>query len=65
VHAVIQKQIARGIYISAHLRAGAVDVRSRDLSRAEKKHFSSVLADMKDVQMLEEFTPPHFHLQID
>lgn len=65
VHAVIQKQMARGIYISAHLRAGAVDVRSRDLSRSEKKHFAAVLGEMKDVQMLEEFTPPHFHLQID
>ncbi|MBK9262052.1 MAG: hypothetical protein IPM54_19890 [Polyangiaceae bacterium] len=65
VHSVIQKQMARGIYISAHLRAGAVDVRSRDLTRTEKKHFAKVVAEMKDVQMLEEFTPPHFHLQID
>jgi hypothetical protein len=65
VHSVIQKQVARGVYISAHLRAGAVDVRSRDLSRAEKKHFTVSIAGMKDVQMLEEFTPPHFHLQID
>lgn len=65
VHSVIQKQVARGVYISAHLRAGAVDVRSRDLSSAEKKHFTVSIAGMKDVQMLEEFTPPHFHLQID
>lgn len=65
VYSVIQKQVARGVYISAHLRAGAVDVRSRDLNRAEKKHFAAVLADQKNVQMLEEFTPPHFHLQID
>jgi hypothetical protein len=65
VYSVIQKQMARGVYISAHLRAGAVDVRSRDLSRAEKKHFMAAIAGMKDVQMLEEFTPPHFHLQID
>jgi hypothetical protein len=65
VHSVIQKQMARGVYISAHLRAGAVDVRSRDLSRAEKKQFTTAVAGMKDVQMLEEFTPPHFHLQID
>jgi hypothetical protein len=65
VHSVIQKQLAKGIYISAHLRAGAVDVRSRDLNRTEKKHFAASAADVKDVQMLEEFTPPHFHLQID
>ncbi len=65
VYSVLQKQVARGVYISAHLRAGAVDVRSRDLSRAEKKHFTTSVAGMKDVQMLEEFTPPHFHLQID
>lgn len=65
IHEVIQKQIAQGIYISAHLRAGAVDIRSRDLTRAEKKNFTKAVADSKDVQMLEEFTPPHFHLQID
>jgi hypothetical protein len=65
MYSVIQKQIARGVYISAHLRAGAVDVRSRDLNGADKKHFAAALANMKDVQMLEEFTPPHFHLQID
>jgi hypothetical protein len=65
VHSVIQQQIARGIYISAHLRAGAVDVRSRDLNRTEKKHFAKTITDVKEVQMLEEFTPPHFHLQID
>ena len=65
MYSVIQQQIAQGVYISAHLRAGAVDVRSRDLNGNEKKHFAAALANMKDVQMLEEFTPPHFHLQID
>lgn len=65
MYSVIQQQIAQGVYISAHLRAGAVDVRSRDLNGTEKKHFAAALANMKDVQMLEEFTPPHFHLQID
>ncbi len=65
VYSVIQKQIARGEYISAHLRAGAVDLRSRDMRGVDKKHFAKATTDVKGVEMLEEFTPPHFHLQID
>jgi hypothetical protein len=65
MYSVIQRQIARGVYISAHLRAGAVDIRSRDMSGADKRAFSAVVADERGTSLLEESTPPHFHLQID
>jgi hypothetical protein len=65
MYSVIQGQIARGVYISAHLRAGAVDIRSRDMSSAEKKAFAAAVAEAKGVTLLEESTPPHFHLQVD
>jgi hypothetical protein len=65
MYSVLQGQIARGVYISAHLRAGAVDIRSRDMSPSDKRAFAAAVAEAKSVSLLEESTPPHFHLQID
>jgi hypothetical protein len=65
IYAVLQAQIARGVYISAHLRAGAVDVRIRDMSAAQRKAFTAVATGARGVTLLEESTPPHFHLQIE
>ncbi len=62
---VLQAQIARGVYISAHLRAGAVDIRSRDMSAADRKAFLSATSEVGGIRLLEENTPPHFHLQIE
>jgi hypothetical protein len=62
---VIRGQIQRGVYISAHLRAGAVDIRNRTMSVLEKKAFVESMAGIGDVRVLEEFSPPHFHVQID
>jgi len=65
MYSVIQGQIAKGVYISAHLRAGAVDIRSRFMSAAEKKAFAAAVSEAKGTSLLEEQTPPHFHLQIE
>lgn len=65
MHEVIKSQIARGVYISAHLRAGAVDVRNRDMSSADKKAFVAAVNEAKGVTLLEESAPPHWHLQVD
>jgi len=65
MYAVLRAQIDRGVYISAHLRAGAVDIRSRDMSDADRKAFTAAVAEVGGVYMLEESAPPHFHLQID
>jgi hypothetical protein len=59
---VIKTQIAAGKYISKHLKAGAVDIRSRDMSEDEKKEFRSA-AEAVAVSVLLESTPPHWHLQ--
>jgi hypothetical protein len=61
---VIRAQMQRGIYISAHLRAGAVDVRNRNMSASEKKAFVESVGGVGDVRVLEEFSPPHFHVQV-
>jgi hypothetical protein len=65
MHEVLRAQIARGVYISAHLRAGAVDVRNRDMGASDKKAFVAAVNEAKGVTLLEETAPPHFHLQID
>lgn len=61
---VIRAQVERGCFISRHLRASAADVRSRDMSRRERRVFRQVVARFDQVSLLEEGTPPHFHLQL-
>lgn len=65
VQATIQAQIDRGTYISAHLRAGAVDVRNTTLTEAEKKAFRAAVREVSGVSLLEEHRPPHYHLEIE
>jgi len=62
---VIRGQIRRGCFISRHLYASAVDVRSRNLSRRHRRVFRNVVRAVGGVQLLEEGTPPHFHLQLE
>lgn len=62
---VIRRQIARGVFISAHLRAGAVDIRSRDMTGAQKRAFLDAVDDIGGVTAMEESRPPHYHLQVD
>ena len=62
---VIRAQIDRGVFISAHLREGAVDIRNRDMTQAEKRAFLDGVDEVGGVLALEESRPPHYHLQID
>ncbi|MCC6555833.1 MAG: hypothetical protein IT372_22960 [Polyangiaceae bacterium] len=63
--AVIRAQMDRGVFISAHLRAGAVDVRSRNLSASERRAFVKSVEEVGGASLLEESRPPHYHLQIE
>lgn len=58
----IDEQIKKGKYISRHLKKGAVDVRSRDMSESDKTNFKSAASGIASSVILET-TPPHFHLQ--
>lgn len=60
---VVAGQISAGVYISAHLRAGAVDIRSRDMSDADKAAFRKIARSVAK-QVLLETKPPHWHLQL-
>jgi hypothetical protein len=60
----IRAQIKKGVFISAHLRAGAADVRSTDMSNADKRHFVEA-SETGGLSVMLESTPPHFHLQLE
>lgn len=57
---VIKQQVARGVYISRHLRGGGVDVASAGMTPAQQKAFRSAVAAAK-VELIDE--EDHFHLQ--
>lgn len=58
----IEDQIKKGKYISKHLKNGAVDIRSRDMTEKDKTNFKKAAAGVALITIL-EVTPPHFHLQ--
>ena len=62
---VIRAQMKEGIYVSPHLKAGAVDIRSRSWRAGTKAAFQRAAASFSGLRLLrEEKTPPHFHLEI-
>jgi hypothetical protein len=65
MQAVLQGQIDRGVFVSAHLRAGAVDIRNRTMTAAQKRAFVDSAAEVGGVLVLEESKPAHYHLQFD
>lgn len=63
--AVIRAQMAQGVYISPHLKGGAVDIRSRTLRARGKAALVDAVAGFHDMRLIrEEKMPPHFHLEI-
>ena len=60
---VIEAQVARGTYLSNHLRAGAVDVRIRTMNARERRVFRTLCGQSHGVRVLEEQRPPHWHLE--
>lgn len=65
IAAAIRAQIKKGTFISAHLKAGAADVRSTTMSSSEKRAFVDAVNEAGGFEVMFESTPPHFHLQVD
>lgn len=62
---VMRAQLARGEHLSLHLKAGAVDVRSYNLTRRQKRIFRRLVRKEPEVVLIkEERHPPHFHLEV-
>lgn len=66
VRAVIDAQVARGVYVSRHLQSGAIDVRSRGMNAAQEKALRAAVAAEPGVSLLDEreSVEPHFHLNL-
>jgi hypothetical protein len=64
--ATIAAQIARGEYVSKHLKSGAVDVRSRDMTPDREKAFRAAVAAEPGVHLVDErkSAEPHLHLSL-
>lgn len=63
---VIQAQTEKGVYLSNHLREGAVDLRTRGLSGWQRKHLVAAVNGTPGVRTtLLESTPPHLHVEIE
>ncbi len=67
IHAMrdaITAQMDKGIYVSRHLKAGAADVRSRDLKAPQEAAFRHAVADEPGVILIDErgSAEPHLHL---
>ncbi len=63
IQSTLDAQVAKGTYISNHLNAKAFDVRSRDLSGAQKTVFTKI-GNEYCRKVINEGKPPHFHLEI-
>jgi hypothetical protein len=63
IQATLDTQVAAGTYISNHLNAKAFDIRSRDLSGAQKAVFTKI-GNEYCRKVIQEGKPPHFHLEI-
>ncbi|AIE84146.1 Very large tegument protein [Fimbriimonas ginsengisoli Gsoil 348] len=62
---VIQSQVDKGVYISSHLKSGAVDIRTKDLSDSEKHDLMlAVRQEPGVVKTLQESIPPHLHIEL-
>lgn len=61
---IIADQVARGVYISRHLRAHAFDVRCYNMSRRQKRAFRAAAKAVGHVRIIEEKRPPHFHCEV-
>lgn len=61
---VIEAQMARGVYVSKHLRSGAVDVRSWDMTPAMEQALKEAIKKEPGVTLMDErgSAEPHFHL---
>lgn len=62
----IESQMDRGVYISRHLQAGAVDVRSRGMNAERYAALRKAVAAERGVVLLDErqTAQPHFHLSL-
>ena len=60
---VMRAQIKKGVYLSNHMHATAIDFRTRNLSRSERAELEKVCRKHHATVVLLEGHPPHLHVQ--
>jgi len=61
---ILEIQVARGIYLSRHMRGRAFDVRSSGMSAGQRAALREAIAAVGDMRVIYESKPPHFHVEI-
>lgn len=61
---VLEAQVARGIYLSRHMRGRAFDIRSSGLSTRQRAALRAAVAEVGGMRLIYESKPPHFHVEI-
>lgn len=66
IREAIEAQITRGVYVSKHLKSGAADVRSRDMTPTREEAFRAAVSEEPGVVLLDErkSAEPHLHLSL-
>jgi hypothetical protein len=63
---VIESQVDQGVFLSNHLREGAVDIRTRDLTNWQRKQLIAAAEEVPGVhKTILESIPPHLHIEIE
>lgn len=65
LHRALKAQIERGVYISSHLKAGAVDVRSVGMGKSQKRALRTAAKAVPGARLIYEKKPPHFHIELN
>lgn len=62
---MLRAQMRRGVYLSLHLRSGAVDMRTRNLTPRDRRIFRRLVSEFHELYIgVEERVPPHIHLEV-
>jgi len=61
---VLEEQVARGIFLSRHMRGRAFDIRSSGLSGRQRAALRAAVAEVGGMRLIYESKPPHFHVEI-
>ncbi len=61
---VLEAQVARGQYLSRHMRGLAFDIRSTGMTARQRQHLIAAIREVGQMRVILERRPPHFHVEI-
>jgi hypothetical protein len=61
---ILKDQVARGRYISRHMRGRAFDVGTNGLTKKQRQAFIAAVREVGGMRVIFETKPPHFHVEI-